>query len=498
MSRSISRVIWLVAALALLLPGALAAQTQPAPPRALSLEEAISLARQNNPEFLSQQNDIDAARWGVRSAYGSLLPTANASQRFGYTASGPLRLGPETFGERPEYYTSTYNIGLNYEVSGTRILQPTVARAQARATEERVAGAEANLVAQVTQQYLSVLQAEEIVAQSEREVARTGEHVRLAQARLEVGAGTSLDVRRAEVQQGQAQVRLLQAQNLVATETLLLGRLVGTPLQPGLQLTSEFQLIEPQLQSEQLYATALRNNPVLLASRAAADAAQTRVSATRTNYLPSLNFNVGWQGSVYQAGNIDPLVENQLRQAQNSFGQCLEFNNIRTAVGMAPANCRNPADPAVHEQIRSAVRADNSGFPFDYERQPLSAGVTISLPLFTGLNRQQQIAEARVAAQDARYQVRSEQLRLQAEVATAILNVQTGFRTAQLQAVVRATAAEELRLAEERFRFGAASSIEVTDAQTRLAETEQAEIDAVYNFHKSLALLEALVGQPLR
>jgi len=38
----------------------------------------------------------------------------------------------------------------------------------------------------------------------------------------------------------------------------------------------------------------------------------------------------------------------------------------------------------------------------------------------------------------------------------------------------------------------------VTDAQTSLAEAERARIDAVYNFHKSLATLEALVGRPLR
>lgn len=61
-----------------------------------------------------------------------------------------------------------------------------------------------------------------------------------------------------------------------------------------------------------------------------------------------------------------------------------------------------------------------------------------------------------------------------------------------------ANATEELRLAQERFRFGAANSIEVTDAQTNLAQAEQARIDAVYNFHKTLAALEALVGRSLR
>jgi outer membrane protein len=69
---------------------------------------------------------------------------------------------------------------------------------------------------------------------------------------------------------------------------------------------------------------------------------------------------------------------------------------------------------------------------------------------------------------------------------------------AQLQEQVVGRATEELRLAQERFRFGVASSVEVTDAQTSLALAEQGRIDAIYNYHKSLAALEALVGRPLR
>mgnify|MGYP000544174047 CR=1 FL=1 len=36
-------------------------------------------------------------------------------------------------------------------------------------------------------------------------------------------------------------------------------------------------------------------------------------------------------------------------------------------------------------------------------------------------------------------------------------------------------------MAQERFRYGAANSIDVTDAQTSLALAEQSEIDAIYN-----------------
>ena len=106
--------------------------------------------------------------------------------------------------------------------------------------------------------------------------------------------------------------------------------------------------------------------------------------------------------------------------------------------------------------------------------------------------------EARVAAGDAELAVRAEEQRLTRDVRTALLNVQTAFRTAELQRQVAENASEELRMARERFRLGAANSLEVVDAQTRLAEAERAVIDAVYSYHKSLAALEALAGRSLR
>jgi outer membrane protein TolC len=144
------------------------------------------------------------------------------------------------------------------------------------------------------------------------------------------------------------------------------------------------------------------------------------------------------------------------------------------------------------------MESQNSGWPFGYDRQPLSAQLSFSIPIFDGFSRQLQVDQARASAADAQHQVRAEELRLRQEVNAAVRNLRAAYETAMLQEQVRANAAEQLRLAQERFRFGAANSIEVTDAQTVLASAEQAQIDAVYVFHKSLAALEALVGQSLR
>lgn len=476
-----------------LIPGALHAQ---APEQELSLPEAIALARENNPAFLQQRNDLNVANSSVRSAYGGLLPSASASTSFGYTAPGELRLQTRTFGQEPESYFSSYSVGLSYQLDGRKLLEPSVQRAQRRAVEQRISGVGATLESEVTQQYLAVLRAREEVDQAGREVARADEYVRLAEARLEVGAGTPLEVRSARVQKGRAEVAVIQAENSAATAILMLSQLVGVPVDSSAELTSEFEIFQPSWDVASLIDLAMDSNPLLVAARASSSAARTSAAAARTSYLPTLNFNLGWRGYVSQYGTIDPLVDRTL--AGFDLAGCQRQNRMLELIGEPPEACLDPQDPAVREAVRQQFETSNRGFPFDYVNQPFQASMTVSLPVFTGFSRQLQIDQASAQAADSRYQVRAEELRLRQEVASAARTVDAMYRTALLQEQVRENAAEELRLAQERFRFGAASSVEVTDAQTNLAQAERDQIAAIYDFHQSLAVLEALVGRTLR
>jgi outer membrane protein len=474
----------------------LAAQEAPA----LSLEEALAAARARNPEMLIQRNDAVTARGAVRQARADFIPSAQVSTGIGYTGSGVQRFGSEVFGERPQYYSSNWNVGLSYQVNGAKLMQPAIARAQQEAAESRIVGYQAGLENQVAQQYLAALQALEQAQQAEREVERTAEHERLAEARLQVGIGIPLDVRRAQVERGRAEAALLQARHAHSTELLRLGRLMGHQLPEGTVLSSRFELFEPRWEAEDLVAAAIENNPDLLAARAGAGAAERQVRAARSAYLPSLSAQLGLTGSVYSAGNLDPLVQQQLGQMERAYGQCADNNQIRQSAGLGALDCAplNVADPAVRQGVRDVVAAGNPSFPFGYQRQPLQGSITVSLPIFDGMARERRVGEARVAASNAELNARAHEQRLQLEVRSGLLSARTAFRAAELQRQVAANAADELRMSRERFRLGAAASLEVTDAQTRLAEAERAVIDAVYTYHKSLAALEALVGRSLR
>ncbi len=477
-------------------PGAVAAQDAPVVDEGLSLEEALRLARDYNPDFRIQQSQVETAEGQQRTAFGDLLPTASLSNSYGYQASGERRAGSVVLGDQPDFWNSSFSASLSYSLNGQTLLRPGQARTESRAVGAQVEGAERGLRAEVTDQYLSVLQADAELTQAREQLERVQLSLRQAEAQVQVGAGTPLDIRRAEVQEGQAEVQLLQAENQARATRLALARTLGVQLAEDVTMVTSFELFEPELDVEELLELSYLNNPVLRASRLSVEVAEVGVRVARTQYLPSLSMSAGFSGSVFQAGNLDPLINDRLQQLSGQYSSCLEDNRLRELLGDAPRNCAqfDPSRSEVEQAAVSQVRANNSGWPFDYRTQPLSVSLSLSIPVFTGFSRQQQNQQAQIGVSNAREQVRSEELRLRSEVTTAIRAVETARRTATLQERIRQTSTEELRLAQERFRLGLASSIEVADAQANLSQAERDEINAIYGFFQSFSALEALVG----
>ena len=90
----------------------------------LSLTEALQQARANSPAYRQALNDASPARWGVRNAYGSLLPSVLASTDFGYTGSGQSNFGGGFTRPTSAFLTSGYSLGLQWQLSGRSLQAP--------------------------------------------------------------------------------------------------------------------------------------------------------------------------------------------------------------------------------------------------------------------------------------------------------------------------------------------------------------------------------------
>ena len=470
----------------------------------LTLEEAIALARENNPDYQAVRNDLQIADWNVRAAYGDLLPGASVGTGFSYQAAGEPRLGILTgsdlgIRETPAYYSSDYSIGLNYQLSGASLFAPSREKANRRATEAGVRASEFELVTAVTRQYLAVVRARDGVALAEEELKRAEENLKLAQARVAVGDAIPLDAQQAEVEKGRAEVALLQARNLVQTETLRLMQQIGVEISPTIELTSRFDVFDLGHTQDELVAMALERNPQIQAARAQERASVAGVKMARTAYLPSLSMSAGWSGYTREAGSTEYLLNQARSQVSSAQQNCMQMNAISAGLNTPlPGYPRDCAAIVLTPDQERQIIADNNVFPFNYSRQPFGAELRISLPIFNGLAREQQLEQAKVAQSDAAHRVRSEELRVRTEVGTAYLNVVAARQSVALEERNRQLAADQLRLATERYRVGAANFIELQEANTIKARADREYLIALYTFHESVAALEAAVGSNLR
>jgi outer membrane protein len=488
--------------------GALAAQDTTAvrPLATLSLEEAIGQARANSPQYRQVLNNAGPAKWAVRNATSNLfLPSASAQMGFGYTGAGSSSFGGTQFNQSSPSYNSNYSVGVSWRLDGNTITGPAQARAQQHATEEDITAAGVQLRADVTMQYLAALQAVAQVDVARQQVRRNEDFLRLAQARYQVGQATLLDVRRAEVDKGAADVALLRSEQTANEQKLELLRRMGVESPVAIQqlaLTDSFPVTAPTVQLDQLLAMADAENPTLRSLRALESAAGAAVTAARADYLPSLSVSAGWSGFTQEFSDENLILGQTLAGAQGQYASCLENNQIRASAGLPVNDCLVSSglqDPStLRPEVISGFRDRNNVFPFSYQRSPFSANVTVSLPIFTGFGRTLRVSQARAQRDDADEAIRARRLAVRSEVHGRFLALQTAHSSIAVQAASRDAAREGLRLAQDRYRLGSGTALELSDAQTAVQRAEGDYINSVYGYHIALAALEGAVGRPLR
>jgi outer membrane protein len=478
------------------------------PPASLTLSEALQQARANSPTYRQVLNDASPAKWGVRSAYASLLPSVTATSDVGYTGSGQSNFGGGLIQATSPFITSGYSLGLQWQLSGRTLSAPGQQKALQRATEEDIGGAEITLRAEISTQYLSTLQAGAQVEVARQQVRRNEDFLALAKARHQVGQATLLDVRQAEVTKGTSDVALLQALQTQTEAKLDLLRRMGVESPVPIDqvtLTDSFPVTPPMFQVESLLALAEQQNPLLRSLRARGHAADIDVRAAKTEFLPSLSVRAGWSGFTQQFTNENVLLGETFSNAQAQAADCQYNNSVRAALSLGGEvpNCFAAAGlvdggGALLDPVAQQIRSQNSVFPFHYTGQPFQASLTVSLPIFTGLGRSLRLSQARAQQDDADENVRARRLQVRSDVQARYLGLQTTFKTIAIQAGSRDAARDQLRLAQDRYRLGAGTALEVSDAQNAVQRAEGDYVNAIYDYHKAIAALEAAVGRPLR
>jgi outer membrane protein len=471
-------------------------------PATLSLDEAVQLAHRYSPGYRQQANDQAVADWNVRSAYGTLLPSVTARTGVDWEAGGLPRVGnfsAEDLGlsKTPDYLYSSYGLTLNLTLSGGTFFRMAQERAAREATYARIDAASYTLRSSITRQYLSAMRARDAVELAQRELKSADDALNLAQARFAAGGAARLDVTQAEVDRGRAEVALLQAQAAEQTEQLRLLQQIGLDFEGEVELTTRPAVFEPTWTLEQLTREALQQHPQLVSARATESASRAAARSARMQYLPTLSIGGGWYGYTRSTRNEQYLIDNAENSAKNRIDSCHATNDLYSRLAN-PLPAQDCARFELTDAQRQSILAANDVFPFNFTRQPPSFGMTLSMPILNGFTREAQVQTAAAAADDARHQRREQELEQRTSVATSYLALQTAYRSVSIEERNVAAAAEQLELATERYRLGAGSILELSQAQATKARADQSHLAALYAFHENLAALESAVGRQLR
>jgi outer membrane protein len=199
----------------------------------------------------------------------------------------------------------------------------------------------------------------------------------------------------------------------------------------------------------------------------------------------------GLDALVQQAMNQRPEVLgsfDRIRQAQEQLNSAQALN-LPTISALGMYGVIHFSDAPTNQYAGSHPGQTNLWW---------GAGATLSVPIFTGFLIENRVAEAK----QQRYKAEQRKEELSNRIALEVSESYFALQTAQQQIKVEEKEVEfsrsALRLAQERYRLGLASIVDVTTATTALLMAEVRLAESRYAVHASATALSYAVGEAYR
>jgi len=259
--------------------------------RRVSLDQALGLARRNNPTLEQAQSAVEIAEFNRLNAWGQFLPDLSLSYQYNNSSSG--RLDPTGQAITTTSYSAQLGGSLDIfqgfrrfaDLKGANLgvdLQNARYRQSSYVTQEAVKIS-----------YFNAVATRELVRVEQDRVRRQEDQLSFVEQQLELGRATRSDVLRSQVDLNNAMVALLNAENSARNAQYALAEAVGLmePLEPE---STEIEAPPFLWDKAELMTMAMAGAPGLISARAQAEADQAAVASAKSAYLPSLRFSGGW------------------------------------------------------------------------------------------------------------------------------------------------------------------------------------------------------------
>ncbi|HEM6628471.1 TPA: efflux transporter outer membrane subunit [Citrobacter farmeri] len=382
------------------------------------LNQYVDQALENNSDVLIARERINEYQAQVYAAEGSLFPSLDVGL-------AGTRARAQSAATGLPIYSTLYKGSLtaSYDVDIWGVNRSTARAAQASLEAQKAAAAAADLTlaSSVASGYVTLLALDEQLEVTQATVKSREEALNLARRQYETGYSSRLELMQSdsELRSTRAQIPLLQHQ--IARQENALSILLGDNPQ-RVERSADFGALTALKIPSQLPSTLLNRRPDIVQAERQLVAADASLAASRASLLPSINLTAG--GSI-QDRTLPGLLDNPLQLwslGGSILAPLLNRQALNAQVDMSQSQ-RNQALYGYEKTVRNAFREVND-----------------SLDAIT------------------RYQ--EQLLELQAQ---------------------QAVAQETLRIAQNRYRNGYSSYLDVLDAQRTLFSVQTSVVQVKNN-----------------
>jgi len=414
----------------------------------LSLKRAVdlALAPDGNVRVAMAQELIEQARTEQLEAKSPFLPDFDASlgdrrqtsnlQAFGFNFKFPI----------PGF--SLPSIVGPYSVLDARLTaQQSIfnfsdrhkyqaAKITALATATDAASTRNSVSDEIARDYLAGLLADANRSTAQANVELSQALLKQAQQQKDAGTGTGIEVTRAEVQLANDRQSLIRAENDRTRAALTLLKAIGLKMDAPVSFSSklEFKPVDTasdKVSNDALLEQARKARPEIKTQQQREDAARLSITAVKDERLPSLG-------------------------AEADYG----------TIGSNLAN----AHPTY------------------------TMGVSLRVPIFDGGRREARIGESTSKFRQEQIHTRDIQQQIELQVRTALESLRSAAAEVQAATEGQTLSESELAQARRRYEAGVATSVEVTDAQTRLQRARDNLVKALYDHNVARLDLATATG----
>ncbi len=405
----------------------------------ITLERAIQVGLKRHPNVTAGQGSVAVSEAKKGQAQAGYWPTLDANAGYTRQKVGTISTGAGTagIGSRSQNSNSfeQYSTGITARQTlydfGKTSTNVNIQKQNIEASKADLENTEEQIILNVKQAYYNILRAKRNRAVAEETVNQFLQHLEQAKAFYEVGTKPKFDVTKAEVDLSNARLNLIKAENAVRLAMVSLNNAMGMPDAPEYVIEDNLSFAKYVVGLEDAVKKAYENRPELKALTARRIAAEKAIYAAKTGYFPMLIGNASWS---------------------------------------------------------------RAGDKFDTSDGSWSAGMTLSIPIFSGFLTKNQVSEAKATLSilTANEEALRQNVLLEVQQNYLTLN-ESEERIVTAELTVR-QAKENHEIATGRYAAGVGNPIEVTDAEVALSNAKAAHIQALYDYKVAAASLDKAMG----